>query len=1028
MVGLFHFLEEGSSPKSSSANDVFKAPSKTAILTLAEELYARLFAYEATDDDDDFENDDAEENETDIAVVASTSSRVELEDSHPQGSETFTERLQSFVQQSSSMSSTDMTQRQKSQNSRPPIKKDVTFFEATGELSEQLKKLRNALLTIKPSSVEAERAFSTTGKFLTRFRPSMEDEHISQRETDVDLWLDGLPESMPIFPVRQRLKQLSDNCGGKVVAIGSGSALLRFSSLAAAQRAKIRLHGEHVFGYEIEVSFNDLHSQMALKKRKKDLKKQKPDNPQCSLMKHDEKRKIKRKRQSNHTKSPRPEPLSKNPQPSSYSRGFYRMRSETVSSDDLQKKSERISPRKSPQTTKNLSSRRQASDSPQHSHNAPYWNINFGQDKLGHSDPSLEMKPGRHYQYLEEQLYNSCFNSDELFFDNSKQGCSREECHSAPLLTWKTPSPGHPHRFPNFRRTPGASRPNSRNSYVSTTTSTSARSTPAFGGFDGKDPQSFRPIRPSPAPLLTASDLGSTDGEGDDLQGVGVEVMISNLDYNISGREWRKILYAEFHQHVQILAVYVQAQPDNTSIGFVKVPTVDDARYLISQFHRKKIGYKRIHVSLVNSEHGAATNNIKSEVTALLREVSGQRMPLFKFIELYEKRYYRGISVPDLFRLKDTVDVVDVDGSGRQVLLLPTGSGSPIGNKSSASQDGEAEVSSVEWPVCKTHCPEDSAFYVEAMDATNLPFVQLQLKGFAAQVHTLMQTHNGSLPLMSFPACYASEFGSLNPCTQNGVPLEHLISCVPGVKVALVPSGIKKVQWAENKNSSPAVSGPLGSSPSLGQQLTQFSSELIDLLKSSPQCRMPFSKFIPSYHHHFGKQCRVADYGYTRLMELFDSMPHTVQVLGSGNRRYITLAHRTQIKRFATDLLRVLRTQSSKQVSILMFPSVYQKVFSKSFDIYEYGVCYLEDLLCELEDNTIVVKGTGKEMTLGMPVREMEKSLNMFASSTLVNAVGRGECVFPPRSSDRCKLIHNASRFIIVERCDILIIQWREMM
>lgn len=50
-------------------------------------------------------------------------------------------------------------------------------------------------------------------------------------------------------------------------------------------------------------------------------------------------------------------------------------------------------------------------------------------------------------------------------------------------------------------------------------------------------------------------------------------------------------------------------------------------------------------------------------------------------------RYYRGISVPDLFRLKDTVDVVDVDGSGRQVLLLPTGSGSPIGNKSSASQD-----------------------------------------------------------------------------------------------------------------------------------------------------------------------------------------------------------------------------------------------------------------------------------------------------------------------------------------------------
>jgi meiosis arrest female protein 1 len=57
--------------------------------------------------------------------------------------------------------------------------------------------------------------------------------------------------------------------------------------------------------------------------------------------------------------------------------------------------------------------------------------------------------------------------------------------------------------------------------------------------------------------------------------------------------------------------VYVQAQPDNTSIGFVKVPTVDDARYLISQFHRKKIGYKRIHVSLVSNNPGTAAANIK---------------------------------------------------------------------------------------------------------------------------------------------------------------------------------------------------------------------------------------------------------------------------------------------------------------------------------------------------------------------------------------------------------------------------------
>ena len=62
------------------------------------------------------------------------------------------------------------------------------------------------------------------------------------------------------------------------------------------------------------------------------------------------------------------------------------------------------------------------------------------------------------------------------------------------------------------------------------------------------------------------------------------------------------------------------------------------------------------------------------------------------------------------------------------------------------------------------------------------------------------------------------------------------------------------------------------------ERTRQFSLEVIDLLKHSPQCRMPFNKFIPSYHHHFGKQCRVSDYGFTKLIELFESIPNILQV------------------------------------------------------------------------------------------------------------------------------------------------------
>lgn len=41
---------------------------------------------------------------------------------------------------------------------------------------------------------------------------------------------------------------------------------------------------------------------------------------------------------------------------------------------------------------------------------------------------------------------------------------------------------------------------------------------------------------------------------------------------------------------------------------------------------------------------------------------------------------------------------------------------------------------------------------------------------------------------------------------------------------------------------------------------------------------MPISKFIPSYHHHFAKQCRVSDYGYSKLLELLEAVPHVLQV------------------------------------------------------------------------------------------------------------------------------------------------------
>ncbi|VCW96612.1 unnamed protein product, partial [Gulo gulo] len=148
----------------------------------------------------------------------------------------------------------------------------------------------------------------------------------------------------------------------------------------------------------------------------------------------------------------------------------------------------------------------------------------------------------------------------------------------------------------------------------------------------------------------------------------------------------------------------------------------------------------------------------------------------------------------------------------------------------------------------------------------------------------------------SFPDCYAAEFGELEVVQENqaGVPLEHLVTCVPGVNIATAQSGIKVVRWIHNKPPPPNTDPWLlrSKSPVGNPQLIQFSREVIDLLKSQPSCVIPISNFIPSYHHHFAKQCRVSDYGYSKLIELLEAVPHVLQILGMGSKRLLTLTHR----------------------------------------------------------------------------------------------------------------------------------------
>ncbi|XP_067318485.1 meiosis regulator and mRNA stability factor 1-like [Anolis sagrei] len=463
----------------------------------------------------------------------------------------------------------------------------------------------------------------------------------------------------------------------------------------------------------------------------------------------------------------------------------------------------------------------------------------------------------------------------------------------------------------------------------------------------------------------------------------GVDIQISNLDYRLSRKELQQTLQETFSRNGKVKTVELSPHIDYQLKALVQMENLQEAITALNSLHRCKIGSKRIQVSLATRATNKSLALVSAEAISILQDAPASCLPLFKFTEIYEKKFGHKLNMSDLYRLSDTVALRE-RGSSRLVCLLPSSQArqSPLG--SSQSHDGSSancspiifEELEYHEPICKQHwINNDFSEHDFDPDSYKVPFVILSLKTFAPQVHSLLQTHQGIVPLLSFLDCYASEFSSLDMEGQGGVPLEHLITCVPGVNIATAQNDIKVIKWIHNKPPPPTTEPWLlhSKSPVGNPKLIQFSREVIDLLKNQPSYIMPVSKFIPAYHHHFAKQCHVSDYGYSKLMELLEAVPHVLQIFGMGTKRLLTLTHQAQVKRFTQDLLKLLKSQASKQVNVREFLQAYHWCFLKDWDVTEYGVCELVDLISEIPDTTICLSQQDNEICICIPKRECTK-------------------------------------------------------
>lgn len=291
------------------------------------------------------------------------------------------------------------------------------------------------------------------------------------------------------------------------------------------------------------------------------------------------------------------------------------------------------------------------------------------------------------------------------------------------------------------------------------------------------------------------------------------------------------------------------------------------------------MGHKRIFVSFLKDKTSAECSALRNKVIGLLRDVPTHQLPMSKFRELFQSRFKSSISILDLYRMPE-ICTIGVNEHEEKIITLHMDT-----SKVDIEVDLVLKTEQHSAPYCIFHYKPDKNKGWAEIEIDPLPNVFMSISQVQSMIHPLMRAHQGDVPIASLLYCLDAELNINLQTSERGVSFEHLVSCVPNVYIRNNDYGIKTLAWREDNNyddtnTSSWRSGNcktnLGASS--GYTADTISKEVIELIRMCPKSTMQFSKFIPTYHNHFGKQCRVADYGCTKLIEMFEAMSSIVQV------------------------------------------------------------------------------------------------------------------------------------------------------
>lgn len=463
----------------------------------------------------------------------------------------------------------------------------------------------------------------------------------------------------------------------------------------------------------------------------------------------------------------------------------------------------------------------------------------------------------------------------------------------------------------------------------------------------------------SVASLTSKSSTSSTVSD----EGQPVVLLISNLEPTADENALKYRVY----QQLKPITPVISLSGEGVNAVRVKVPSKQCAKLVVASLHRKKLGHKRMVVSYARDATQSELATIRCQVAGLLKDVPSHSLSINKFRELFQSRFKTSINIIDLFRMQDVCIITSNDDTDKVISL------NPEVLSSLQSNNPLVECLQLSVPYCTIHYKQQHKGWAE-QDIEPLPNVFMTLKELQNMLYTVLNVHKGDIQILSIMHCIEEEIHVKIQKNDNGVNLEHLISCVEGCQITNNQFGIKVLTWSHNDSGN--------SKDTYEDPLYHISHEIVELIKLSPKATLQFNKFIPAYHNHFGKQCRVADYGYTKLIDLFEALSLVVQVIGDGENRFVTLTHKTQLRRFTSELLRLLRGQVNRCVMLSQLPFLFSQFQNRYFDVTDYGVCDLTDLLDGLVHNNSIVTTVCENQDILISLPKRQQSTNELEKTT----------------------------------------------